>query len=715
MADDTIKKTVEISFVVDQGEFTKGVQQAQDKLGEVTAARAKETRDSAGSKRVQALRERVQAVHSKRDKRDTAQAKQKELNLANQIKAASAAHTAELRKQTAEIQKQVTLMGKLRSGQKGAHAGALAAVDGGGGGGGRGGGGASPGLMGRMGGMAKRTLFALPAAAMAGIMGIAGAQIRRSYQAFVEAELEQAKLQTFTLDRAGYDAAVQPGYNLGYTRAETARQAGAIARSTGRVGDVTFAQQVSRSAVGMGVGEAGDMMGTFARAGQGGFGEGGRGKREFEMVLARGFESGLDRSRMPEFMQSVGTLVERQSGISAGDVTGANAARLLSFFGKSGLSGLQGERGGKVLSKLDQAIRKPGGGPDGEALMMRAFGFGTPGGTAGFMEARRRMQQGITGKGGVKNLIDMVTQTEKEYGGGEGSTFVLERLTGLSMEQVEAVRERVAKLRAGGGDEKAIRAEIKKFAEKAAPIEEQVLKANQTGFTDTKVALASINEHLVKLGGDYFKPIHHIQESINKMMESFHPQVLTFLKGVADSVKALEHFVVGEPDPETVAMAAGDRKFKDIMSLERQYEAGDIGYGDYKKKLDKIIMDLQAQRGTVQTSGFSDLMGMLGFDVGGHEQEAVRSQLRNYQHQAMQAKERAKVREEQKKNAGPQMSLPPEVSDALMSMPKVVDNMSSNVEGNMSTVMNHSEAVSRVPNMSSSRANMSSTIPGMGD
>jgi hypothetical protein len=588
VANDDIKKTVEISFVVSADELNKGIDSAKGKLNDFVTSREKQTKGSAGEQRTQALRDRVQAVHSKREKRETTQSSQRHLALTKQLAAAERARTSELKKQTAEIQKQVNLLGKVRGGGGGGvgggglaatHGAALDKLPGGGGGGGGGGGKGGAGSIVKK--FMKRFAVALPAMAMAGLAGMLGSQIRRSVEAYTATELEKAKLQAFSMDKTGFGGAAGLGYGLGYTEAETARQAGGVARATGSVRNVTFAQQVSRSAIGMGVGEATDLMGTLTRGGQTGFEAGGKGKREFEMILARGFESGLERARMPEFMDSIGTLVERQSGISVGDVTGASAAKLLSLFGQSQQSGLRGARGGQVMSRLDQAVRRPGGGQEGEAFMLRAFGFGRPGGTSGFMEARRRMQQGVTGEGGVKNLVDMVTQAQREFGRGEGSTYVLEKMTGLSMDQIIAIKERVDRLKRGG-DEESINAEISQFAKKAGPIEDQVNKANLSGFTHTKKELADINKHLVKIGAKFFPPIHSIQKDINRIVDHWSPEMAKMLQAVADTTKAMADGLVPKKDMSMDKSKEVDHQFFQELTKKRQeLKAGKISEQEF--------------------------------------------------------------------------------------------------------------------------------------
>ncbi len=429
MAEKTTK-TVEIELTTNDSKLKSGVADANKTLADLKSTQAKGNKQS---DRDQVKRDRAEKFKQRSQKQSTKaqdQARRRELQIVQKISKAEKTKTAELRKQTTLLERQARILNKAqRAGGGGAGVGGRAGA----GGAGAGEGGIAASL--------KKTGFLGKLAAVVGgaVIGVIGGQIRAGYQTFVEAERAQAPLAAATLDRAGFKAAATEGYEkYGYVRAETARQALDMARETGNVRDVSFAQMVSRSGAGVGIGGATDLMGMLTRAGVKGFDKAdAKGRREFENVIARGLAAGLDKSEaigsMPEFVSGVERLIKRQGAVSAGTVTSMNVAKLLSFFGQSKQAGFQRSRGAEVLAKVDAAIRKPGGGAEGEAFMMRAFGFGTPGGTAGFMEARARMQQGVTGEGGVQNLVDMVTQAQREFGRGEAATFALEKVTGLSI------------------------------------------------------------------------------------------------------------------------------------------------------------------------------------------------------------------------------------------------------------------------------------------
>ena len=502
-----VTKTVEIELTTNQDKLKSGVADANKTLSDLKSTQAKGNKQTDRDQVKRDREEKFKQRSQKQSDKAQSQARRRELQIIQKISKAEKTKTAELRKQTTLLERQARVLNKAQR------------AGGGGVGGGRGAGGAGMGEGGATSALKKTGFLGKLAIVVGGaVAGVFASQIRAGYQTFVEAERAQAPLAAATLDREGFKVAAAEGYDkYGYVRAETARQALDMARETGNVRDTSFAQMVSRSGAGVGQGGATDMMGMLTRAGVKGFDKAdAKGRREFENIIARGMTAGLDKSEaigsMPEFVSGVERLIQRQGAVSAGTVTSMNVAKLLSFFGQSKQAGFQRSRGAEVLSKVDAAIRKPGGGAEGEAFMMRAFGFGTPGGTAGFMEARGRMQQGVTNP---QNLVDMVTQAQREFGRGEASTFALEKVTGLSISQIETLKERVGALRAGG-DPEAIGKDIKKFAEQAQSMDDRLETANRAGFAETVIKLGVLTQHLDILGEKVFEPIHAVQVKINE-------------------------------------------------------------------------------------------------------------------------------------------------------------------------------------------------------
>ncbi len=600
MAD--INKKIEIEIGGNIEPLEKAVSNANDVTSKFRREQNQESKKGDTSDNKKATKSKATVALEDRLSKVKGRVQTKELKLLRDSNKAQKTKTAELEKQVVLLKKQLGIVKQIN--KKG---GADAGMGGGGGG----------GFFKGFGGMLKRFAVAVPLLAAGAAVGAVSSQVRAGYQTYVEAEQAQAGLQSLTRDRAGYDAAVGPGYAMGFTRSETARQAIDIARKTGDVGAVTLAQQVTRAGVGLDFGGASNVMGQLAQAGQGFGKKDPRGKKELENIIARGFESGLDRSRMGEFISGVGSLIQRQGGVAVGDVSGASAAKLLALLGGTDQTGFQGTRGAAVLSKLDQSVRRPGGGEEGKAFLMRAFGFGTPGGTAGFMEARARQQQGIAGPKGVENFLDIFKQAKREFGRGDASTFVLEELTGLSQVQVEGLKDIASKLEeATGGDRTRLEEEIAEALKSAKSIEEQMLAANMTDFATVVTELAKITKHLDELGKEVFDPIHEIQKNINKVIADNIPAIKKFLETIAGATTDIRKYFLGPAEAEITESKSMDT-FQELQKVKAQHRQNKLSDQEYEDKLKELAkknrqLYLGVSSGTGAGSAFTAAADYLG-------------------------------------------------------------------------------------------------------
>ena len=384
------------------------------------------------------------------------------------------------------------------------------------------------------------------------------------------------------------------GQRFGFGGIETATQARGVARQTGQIGAVTTAQALARS-TGADVMEAGSFMGQLTRLGQGFGGKAGKGgKKELVNVLAMGFESGLDRARMPEFMQSVGTLAERAGAATAGDVDVGSISRIMALMGKGG-SGLQGARGSRVLGRLDQAVKGPGGGEAGQALMLQAFGFGKPGGQTSYYDALRRQEQGVLGEGGAENLRALFSETKSQYGGGEAQILALRNMTGLTIDQLEAMREVVE----SGDDQESQMERLKELAAESKSIEEQGLDAMRKGFGDTVKRVAQLENRLIGMGEALKEPVERIQNVINRLIDRFFPVIVEALERIASFLEEIFRFIQDWAGDDVVnsgedgAKARYDNAKKQIPILLAQYRSNQIGRDEFHKRRAEIIGKLQ--------------------------------------------------------------------------------------------------------------------------
>ena len=269
---------------------------------------------------------------------------------------------------------------------------------------------------------------------------------------------------------------------------------------------ISCAIQMQR-ATGMDAGAAATLLGTMAQAGQGFGGKTGtKGLRELETVMAAAFSSGLERARVPEFLQGVNTLVRRQGMVSAGDVSSRGAAMLLTQLGQSGLTGFRGERGARVAANLDETIRRGGAGAGaaGKSFMLRAFGFGAGGG-ASYVEALRRMEKGVSDPTNVKSMLE---QVRKEYGTGEAGQLALSKLSGgsVSLSQAQGL---FSMLNKGGLSAKNIKEVMSAGVKKT--LSERALESMNTTFGEVASHTANIEEILAITGEKIAPDIMRIQ------------------------------------------------------------------------------------------------------------------------------------------------------------------------------------------------------------
>lgn len=342
------------------------------------------------------------------------------------------------------------------------------------------------------------------------VLGAAKAQIEEGYGKWSQYRQAQGALAGTGATMGGMKKAATYGIDRGYGPTETMQQALTAAKATGNAESVGTLQDLTRT-IGMDSGSAAGLMGQMTRGG-GGFGgsEGSGGKREMEKMLAAGFKSGLDRARMPEFMQGVGKLVEMQGGRQGGDVSGTGFAKMLGAMGMTGESGMKGARGANVLQQLNEAMVKPGGGEAGQALMLQAYGFGKPGGDTGYYEALKRQEQGAMDPANVR---DMFAEIERQYGGGQEGALAARSMTGLSLTQVENLRDASKNLDDAG---------LKKAIEEAKPIEEQSLN-QMKDIGDHLVRLHGLDARLVDIGGRFHEDIEDLQDIYNKGLDKVFP------------------------------------------------------------------------------------------------------------------------------------------------------------------------------------------------
>lgn len=400
---------------------------------------------------------------------------------------------------------------------------------------------------------------------------------------------------------------VNRGVKLGYTPAETAQIAADVMKATGSISGTDTAQGLARG-YGMSTGDALGAMGSMTRLGQGFGGKGGvQGYRQLERTMAAGMASGLDKARMPEFLQAVTSVSESVGSVVSGDVNVGGIASIMAALGSSGKSGLQGNRGASVLAAIDAGIKNPGGGEAGQALMLRAFGFGTPGGENDYYAAKKRQQQGIAGEGNIQALF---AQTAKEYGNGEAQIMALSEMTGgLSYDILEQLRE--VNNSTLSSEEK--QAKLNEVMEQTKPIEEQALHAMQKGFGDQVARTAELEARLVEMGDQIKDPMDKLADIVNHLVDSLFPVAVEILRDIASFLEDLVEFTGLSASDDVMdqrnknAQAEMKALPGEIAALDERRRNGQISAQEYasqsqelKERVERIRRRVRSDRNMIQ-------------------------------------------------------------------------------------------------------------------
>ncbi len=227
------------------------------------------------------------------------------------------------------------------------------------------------------------------------------------------------------------------GTRYGYNKTDVAGMIPAMGRATGNVSPLEMMQ--ANRASGMDLGEVAGRFGALRQSGLS-FEKSGKGPssgaKEFEKLMAGGVKSGIEKSRLHEYFDSVEKIAGTAGGMSVGNISHSKIGQTLSMWGMSGQSGMQGARGGALMSKVLGGIMSPGGGEAGESLMNQAFGFGKPGGTASYYEAMKA-RQGIHKN--PENIQKVMSEITSQYGSGQEGSMATSNALGISLEQSETL------------------------------------------------------------------------------------------------------------------------------------------------------------------------------------------------------------------------------------------------------------------------------------
>jgi len=422
-------------------------------------------------------------------------------------------------------------------------------------------------------GGAARAGIGLAGAAGAAGLGFFLSGIMQNYQTYLQVGAAKGQLTGMGMSSNRYAAALGKtgagGAALGYTPTETYGHARAVGRATGNIGAVYRAQQFARAGGGMDVGEATGIMGQLRQGGttfQTGTDPYGRkkegsGVKALEKLMAAGMATGIEKARLPEYLQGIGSLIEAQGGRQAGVVDVDAMAKSVNMI--MGLTGMTGKRGIAMANQMQQMITAPGGGEAGQALVMQSMGFGKPGGKATYYEAMKQQEKGISDP---KNMMNLLKEVYTQYGsvgaGGKSpanqeANLVLKEMSGINLN----IWEKVGDMAKAGKSQKEIDKEIEKMMKENGPIDKQALDETKKGFSDTIEYLAQIQEWQRKMGAEFAPEIRQLEqlqrdalEALVKLLKEHMPLITRLLGDLVEGIK----FLI--PENKT-------KKFQDILDI----------------------------------------------------------------------------------------------------------------------------------------------------
>lgn len=321
---------------------------------------------------------------------------------------------------------------------------------------------------------------------------------------------------------------------LGFSSEDTVAAMGSTARATGSFGGAGSALTFSRL-TGMDVGEVTSMFGTMRQAGNKGFEEGGAAYKQLVKAMSLGMFTGLEKARLPEFLEGVTSLTAASAARESGDVSTTNFARLLATLGATKASGMQGARGVAVAKALEEGFTAPGGGEEGQAMMLSAMGFG---GGASYYEAKRSMQLGT---GGDPNFIKKaIENVNRVHGGaGEEANLAIEAMLGgrLSLAQIEKVQESMA----AGAPQEQIDQMIREASQTEVDVLHEIrdLLSGGEGRNSQLLAAARLNAERQNEQIDAGDELHEALEKIDKIFREYLKSTLPAIKTAVETMAAI--------------------------------------------------------------------------------------------------------------------------------------------------------------------------------
>jgi len=247
----------------------------------------------------------------------------------------------------------------------------------------------------------------------AGAIGAAGSVVGSGLD--VARQWSPLKQRLRSLGGAGALAGLGGATSLGYSSLEVAQLRHGLlgAVGAGEVGGPArhrlagLESTVMGAERGLGIEESSTLglFGAMRRSGET-FERGEEGEQTLRKLIADAFVSGVERTRLGEYLQGVEGLLRSEQAHTAGGVVAQNLSRVLGLLGGSAQPGLQGGYGAQALAQLSAGIRAPGGGDAGRSIMLLALQRGT------YTRTRAGTEEGAT----PENLTRLYDHMRRTYG-----------------------------------------------------------------------------------------------------------------------------------------------------------------------------------------------------------------------------------------------------------------------------------------------------------
>lgn len=490
------------------------------------------------------------------------------------------------------------------------------------------------------------------AAGAGGLLSLFSTHAQEGYQQYIQYGKAAGSLRGQGFDVKDLVEARKLGASRGFGPMDVVQQAMATSRQTGRLSDTKQAQMFGLAAGNMPTEQMAQFMGTLERSGTRGFGSGQGGYKQLDKILKEAVASGMDASRWAtEFFPTVKNLTEATASQLPGRVKASGVADFLSTLTRSAFGG-SAVRAGGAAAQLHAGVKSPGGGRQGQAFVLRALGYGLPGGQTSYVDALRMQDQGIFGaEDPMKRFRKILGRTSVEQGGNrDAMTLQLARTMNIG----ENLATKLVDLYQGRGlSDEAKQRELKKLEKDFKTPEQRMADSleNLTGFGKDLQHLADIQENNVTNGEKLAEHMQKLQKvisdfvvkhmdkvvagiemlivAIDKLVRTLEDvkggfDILTGQRGnllektregtigkVRDRLSAMEK-IGASPDARRAILANSEKALQRIVSNEDNPLP--FGIGDSPQpEAEALLRDIQGRKAAIQKEEMRRAKAISGF------------------------------------------------------------------------------------------------------